>query len=348
MDIRPTDLPLLVSLDTLLELKNVTRAAKRLNMSQPALSTQLARLRTLFDDPLLQPSETGRGMVATPRGLELIAPLREAIEHLNRLGRKDSTFNPATDSRTFRISGNTTIINSIGAQLVRHVHAHGNPGIRLEFQVSPAEDLLRRFEGAELDLLIGCESLMPAALRMRLLGRDEHVLVQRRHHPRGEGRLTLQDYCALRHLKLEALPSHDDVVDAHLESLGMRRHIAVSMPHFGMAREILTGTDVVATMPRSLLAACNDAQLQSFELPFNAPAVRLAMAWHRRSDTDQAHRWLRECMRSYGDTEVHAGGLGVRTKAKRGARPRPITATTTTAMRPRAPVDTLLNPMTQP
>ncbi len=97
MNIRPSDLPLLVSLDALLELKNVTHAAQRLHMSQPALSSQLARLRVLFKDPLLMPSDTGRGMVATPRADQLASPLREAIGKLSLLG-KDSAFDPATSS----------------------------------------------------------------------------------------------------------------------------------------------------------------------------------------------------------------------------------------------------------
>ncbi|RBL62399.1 LysR family transcriptional regulator, partial [Xanthomonas oryzae pv. oryzae] len=171
MNIRPSDLPLLVSLDALLELKNVTHAAQRLHMSQPALSSQLARLRVLFKDPLLMPSDTGRGMVATPRADQLASPLREAIGKLSLLG-KDSAFDPATSSASFRIAAAADAIGTLGAGLAGLIQAQGNRKMRLEFVHVSSDTRLDAFENGELDLLIDHAQAVPDALRLRRL-RDE-------------------------------------------------------------------------------------------------------------------------------------------------------------------------------
>jgi DNA-binding transcriptional LysR family regulator len=101
MDINGHDLPLLASLRTMLDEKNITRAAARLGISQPALSAQLARLRDVFDDPLLTPATSGKGMVLTPRGSELREPLRLALQQLENVLSKPSAFDPAKSDRTF-------------------------------------------------------------------------------------------------------------------------------------------------------------------------------------------------------------------------------------------------------
>lgn len=295
MNIRPSDLPLLVSLDTLLELKNVTHAAQRLHMSQPALSSQLARLRVLFKDPLLMPSDTGRGMVATPRADQLASPLREAIGKLSLLG-KDSLFDPSQSSATFRIAGTADAIGTLGAGLAGLIQAQGNPKLQLQFVHMATETTLEAFESGELDLLIEQAQAVPAALRLRRLREERYVLVQRRGHPRGAAPLSAAGYARLAHVQVMDAPACNAAIDAQLRQLGQARQIAVTVSHCATARDIVLGTDMVATLPATLAAERGHAPLDCFELPFPLPDMAMAMAWHRRSDGHGAHRWLRECV----------------------------------------------------
>ncbi|OCG95434.1 LysR family transcriptional regulator, partial [Xanthomonas euvesicatoria] len=246
MNIRPSDLPLLVSLDALLELKNVTHAAQRLHMSQPALSSQLARLRVLFKDPLLMPSDTGRGMVATPRADQLASPLREAIGKLSLLG-KDSAFDPSTSSASFRIAAAADAIGTLGAGLAGSIQAQGNPKMRLEFVQIGADTSLDAFESGELDLLIDHAQAVPSALRLRRLRDERYVLVQRRGHPRGTAALSAASYSRLSHVQVAHAQACNLAIDAQLQQLGHTRQIAVTVSQCATARDIVLGTDMVAT-----------------------------------------------------------------------------------------------------
>ena len=131
IDFKGADLNLLVSLDALIEEGNVTKAAARLNVSQPALSAQLARLRELFQDPLLVPSRTGRGMIPTARALKLRGPLHAALKDLETVIKRPPAFDPLTANRSFAIaaSDNATVVLGIG--LIERVRKLAGPGVRV-------------------------------------------------------------------------------------------------------------------------------------------------------------------------------------------------------------------------
>ena len=315
MDLRPTDLPLLVSLDTLLELKNVTRAAQRLHMSQPALSSQLARLRVLFKDPLLTPSETGRGMVATPKALELAAPLRDAIGRLSLLGKRNDAFDPSTAQTTFRIAGCADAFATLASRLVCKIHSRGNPSISLSFVHVAGEIALEAFENGDIDILLDNVHAIHPSLRMRRLPDDGYVMVQRRGHPRGTHPPTLREYCALQHLQVVHSPG-DDAIDVELQQLGCVRQVAVAVANYGILLDILARTDMVATVPTRLIGTAAEADAVHVELPFALPNLALAMAWHRRSDGHTAHRWLRECVIASADVAA-----SIPTRPRQGGRP---------------------------
>ncbi|OQP75131.1 LysR family transcriptional regulator [Xanthomonas phaseoli pv. dieffenbachiae] len=261
-------------------------------MSQPALSSQLARLRVLFKDPLLMPSDTGRGMVATPRADQLASPLREAIGKLSLLG-KDSAFDPSMSSASFRIAA-ADAIGTLGAGLAGLIQAQGNPKMRLEFVHVGADTHLDAFESGELDLLIDHAQAVPAALRLCRLRDERYVLVQRRGHPRGTAALSAASYSRLSHVQVAHAQACNLAIDAQLRQLGHARQIAVTVSQCATARDIVLGTDMVATVPATLAAESGYAPLDCFELPFPLPDMALAMAWHRRNDGHAAHRWLRE------------------------------------------------------
>jgi DNA-binding transcriptional LysR family regulator len=294
MDMNRVDLNLLVSLDVLLEEANVTRAAGRLKLSQPALSAQLARLRELFGDPLLLPAETGRGMTLTARASGLREPLRAALRDLDRVVTHAPEFDPAHSTRAFQIALSDNGVAILGVDLVAWVAAHAGPGIRVAFRPVDPGRIGAQLESGEVDLLISIDSLIPSAMKARVLLKDNYCMAQRKGHPRGTAPPDLDVYCALSHV----LVSPDGggfrgFMDEYLQRLGRRRQVAVSVPQYHLMPDILEATDYVGVMP-SRLCHRFAARLDAFELPIPTHDISLYASWHPRMHADAAHQWLRE------------------------------------------------------
>lgn len=293
MDMRGIDLNLLASLDVLIEEANVTRAAARLGISQPALSAQLARLRDAFGDPLLVPSETGRGMLPTTRALALRDPLHAALKDLETVIRRPARFDPMRDTRRFAIaaSDNATIV--LGLTLIERLRAVAGPGIRVSFQNALGEAVGTQLERGDIDLMIGSERMVQPAMKARKLIDESYVMVQRKGHPRGAGPLDLVAYCALDHVLVSTSGgSFHGFIDEQLEPLGYRRNVALSVHQFILAPMVVEHTDFVSTLPERLARRFAD-RVDLFDLPFKAQGFSLYAAWHPRSHADPAHQWLR-------------------------------------------------------
>ena len=295
VDLRATDLNLLVSLDVLLAERNVTRAAERLHISQPALSAQLGRLRQIFDDPLLMPAEAGRGMTPTARWLELLEPLRAALLHLHTVIQRRPVFDPTTDERTFQLvaTDNSTLV--YGLPLIERFNRLGYKGIRLAFRTPDQQLLPSQMEGGEVDIMIGAPNLIPSNLKVKALRQLHYVVVQRKGHPRGTAALTLDSYCELEHLLVSnSGGSFHGFIDDRLEALGRRRRVALSVHHFTLVPEILRRTDYVSVLSLPCAERFADT-LDIFALPFDEPvAFPACLAWHPRNHHDPGHLWLRE------------------------------------------------------
>lgn len=305
MDMKRIDLNLLVSLDVLLEEANVTRAARRLKLSQPALSAQLARLREVFGDPLLLPAETGRGMTLTARAVGLRDPLRTALRDLDRVVTHAPEFDPAHGTRAFQIAMSDNGVAILGVDLVAWVAAHAGPGIRVAFRpVDPAR-IGTLMESGEVDLLISIKSLIPSAMKTRALLDDRYLMAQRKGHPRGLTPPDLEAYCALSHVlvSLDGGGFHG-FMDDYLKKLGRRRQVAVSVPQYHLVPAILEATDYVSVMP-SRLCQRFASRLDAFELPVATHDISLFASWHPRMHADASHQWLRDLVAT-----IEKGSLG--------------------------------------
>lgn len=294
MNLNRADLPLLASLSVLLEEANVTRAAARLHISQPALSAQLARLREVLGDPLLVPSETGRGMVPTERARMLQQPLREALVRLDALVGMHEGFDPAGADYTFRIAADDNASALVGIGLLRRL-AEAGPGLRLAFHdVAPAA-ATRALERGEIDVLLCSRRAVPAGLAWTALFEDRLRVAQRKGHPRGRGPIDLAAYCAGRHVVVSPKGAFEGPIDAELARLALRRRVVATVPNHALVPPALAATDCFCTLPARFLA-CHAHALDHFPLPLDVPGVALAMAWHPRSEQDAAQRWLRACL----------------------------------------------------
>lgn len=300
VDIRRSDLPLLISLDALLAELNVTRAARRLNISQPALSGQLAKLRDLFEDPLLVPAESGRGMVPTHRALELKPRLAEALRQLQAAVISGEPFEPASARRTFVIATNDSVFTILGIPALTKILEYGNLNLRVSFLNSAEDGLVDRLERGEVDLFLGDESKVPGALKSRFLLDDNFQMAQRIGHPRGTHAASLDEYCTLTHVLVSQRGEFDSHIDELLSVVSRSRTVVATVPSYNQVALVLANSDCVATLPSRLLMRYQSI-LSILPAPIDVPAFRLSMAWHPRVQTDSGHKWLRSLLTSVAD-----------------------------------------------
>ncbi|CAM4278736.1 LysR family transcriptional regulator [Bordetella muralis] len=290
--LRRVDLNLLVTLDTLLDERNVTRAAQRLHLSQPTVSVQLGKLRDIFNDPLLLPGP--RGMRPTARADELREPLRQALESLEYAVAPSSPFDPAQARQIWRIAasdyGESTIVLPAlpGLRMAA-------PGTRLAILSLSPTTLARQAEQGDIDLAFHISEEAPPGLRRRSMFTERYVLAGRRGHPRLKRRPTLAQFCKLDHVIVSPVGGgFQGPTDAVLAQRGMTRNVALSVPHFLFLDSVLANTDLVAMVPSRLVR--NSRTLQTVEPPFEAPGFEMLMLWHERVHRNPAHQWLREHM----------------------------------------------------
>jgi DNA-binding transcriptional LysR family regulator len=296
MNWRAFDLNLLVVFDGLMQERSVTRAGKRLGMSQPALSHALNRLRYLLKDQLF--IRTPKGMVPTPRAEQLAVPLRQALTDMQR-ALEPETFVPAQASRPFSIAINNYAAIVVAAPLVSAV-AGAAPLVQLDLRPSGTLDVFDLLDSGDLDLAIGSFDRVGERFATAALLEDEFVAVMRRGHPAGRGRLTASAFGTLRHVDISSSGDDTGFIDRSLATRGSKRHIALRLPYLA-AGPVLAKLDVVATLSRRVAEALvRGAALEVRELPFTSPPVRTSLLWHRRLDGHPAHRWLRDLTVSIG------------------------------------------------
>jgi DNA-binding transcriptional LysR family regulator len=287
------DLNLLVVLDVLLAEGSVVRAAQRLRLSPSAMSRALARLRGATGDPLLV--RAGRGLVPTPRALEL----RERVSRV--VQEAEAVLSPAEDVdvaqlvRTFTVRTSEGFVENFGPELIARA-AREAPGVRLHFVQKVSRDSAQLRDGT-IDLETGVVN--PAAapeLRAQTLFRDRMVGVVRPGHPLTEGEITPARYASAQHVHWSRRGPGRGPVDEALAGLGLEREIVTVVGGFATAVALARATDLVATVPERHTGTLR-AGMHTFPLPFPTPPITVSMLWHPRLSADPAHRWLRATLR---------------------------------------------------
>jgi DNA-binding transcriptional LysR family regulator len=289
------DLNLLTSLDALLEERNVTRAAGRLGLTQPAVSHSLRRLRDLLGDELLV--RTPHGMRPTPRALELRPAVRAALDAAEAVLQAAPAFDPRRAERRFTVAVIDQAAFQLMPQLVERLTREA-PGVRID--VPPM--LAGRFSDAlagELDLAIGVFFDSPAGIREQHLWREEFVCVVRRGSRAARGRFDLRRYLSLPHIVVTPRGGPGSPVDDALAATGQRRSVVMTTPHFLLAPQIVATTDLVWTAPGGLASAfAGQLPLTVRDVPLPLSGFDVAMRWHIRLDRDPGLAWLRTMLRA--------------------------------------------------
>ena len=288
----------LVALDALLTEHNVTRAAKRIKITQPAMSQTLARLRELFDDPLLV--REGRDMVRTPRAEAMLVPLSEALQSVERAVQLGMGFEPATSKRVFRIAMTDLHLTMVLPGLLRELGAHA-PHVRVEAEAMSMSGLPARIASGETDLAVGFLLRSTDELCTETLLTDDFVCIVRRGHPLARRkRVRLEDYARHHHLSNTPVGFVPRALSGPAMGFGTHTHIRASLPSLLALPAVVRSTDLVATVPRFLLRAPVDMEgIVVLEAPPELPKVAHSMWWHPRFERDPAHAWLRQHVRGH-------------------------------------------------
>ncbi|KWA01216.1 MULTISPECIES: LysR family transcriptional regulator [Burkholderia] len=285
------DLNLLVTLHALLSERHISRTAVRLHRSQPAVSHALARLREIFGDPLLV-RRAGR-LELTARANELVEPLNDVLGRLGALI-EPPAFDPSAATRVFRIAMSDYGARIVLPALVKTLRADA-PGIELIVSQATREAMRMQLMDGEIDLALGVLPALQHDLHAQPLFVESFACVADTGRLPRRGELALDAWLARPHALVAMRDGMDNEVDRALARLRRERHIAVILPFWGVANDLIAGTDLVLTVARrNLDRVRDDARLRVFEPPFPIDSFEFAQHWHERRHGDAAHIWLRQ------------------------------------------------------
>jgi DNA-binding transcriptional LysR family regulator len=283
------DFNLLITLDAVLAEGSVARAARRLRLSPSAMSRALARLRETIGDPLLV--RAGRGLVPTPRPLQLRERVSQLVQEGEAVLRPAGKLNLTQLVRTFTLRTGEGFVENFGPNLIARIGKDA-PGVRLRFVQKPDKDSTPLRDGT-VDLETGVVSDTTAPeLRVQALFRDRFIGVVRKGHVLSKEKITPTRYATGRHVAVSRRGLDKGPIDEALETVGLERKIVTIVSGFSTALALARGSDLIATVPERHTGTLR-AGMQSFPLPFPTQEVTVSLLWHPRLDADLAHRWLR-------------------------------------------------------
>ena len=292
MDIRKIDLNLLVVLDALLRVRNVSRAAEALDMSQPAVSFALAKLRVVFKDPLF--IRAARGVRPTPRAESLALPLQEVLDRVKTGLLAPPRFDPATTERTFTFNmadvGELVFLPPLRAHLERAA-----PLADIRTVATPPAGLEEAMRSGEVDLAVGYfPGLQGAAIYQQRLFSHSFFCIVRKNHPRIGEQITKKQFLEEKHAVVQQEGKSHELFELALAEQGLSRRIALSVPHFLAIPLIIAESDLVVTVPYAV--ARSFAKLTELKLlrpPIQVPRADIRQHWHARFHHDETNKWIR-------------------------------------------------------
>jgi len=299
MNFAALDLNLLRVFDAMTIELNTTRAGERVGLSQPAVSSALGRLRHVIGDELFV--REGNRMVPTPRAVTLREPIRAALRQIEDALSAVARFDPATATRTFRISGSDYFSSLLMPKLAAAVMAEA-PGVTLQMLDHPGVEAIRLLGEGAIDMGVEARLDLPDWISSRVLFQSSIVAVAPKNHPLlsqagvkpGE-RIPAEVYCAIPQVIMSMDGGRTGTVDGVLAEQGLRRRVAMTLPHFQAVALAVAEAGFLGNLP--IHFARPVARLLDLELylpPHDPPVLDGLLFWHRREDGNEASAWLRE------------------------------------------------------
>ena len=292
MDIREVDLNLLVVLDALLRARTGSRAAEALEMSQPAVSFALAKLRVLFKDPLF--IRAARGLRPTPRAEGLALPLQDVLDRIKAGVLTPPRFDPATTQRGFTFNmadvGELVFLPALRTHLAKVA-----PGANLKTVATPPPELEEAMRAGEVDLAVGYfPGLQGAAVYQQRLFSHSFVCIVRKNHPRIGSQMTKKQFLEEQHAVVQQEGKSHELFEQALAAQGLTRRIALSVPHFLALPLLIAESDLVVTVPYAVAKSfAKMTELKVLRPPIQVPRADVKQHWHTRFHHDEANKWLR-------------------------------------------------------
>lgn len=295
IDLGGIDLKLLSVFDAVMSESSFSRAARRLGMTQSAVSQAMARLRPLFDDDLFE--RTGRGVRPTPRALELSGPIRQGLNLLRSSLDPKVGFDPEAVARTFFIAMQPHVAEAFAVQFYEALPQASK--LRLYIVPADGRDLEADLRYGEPEIAITRDAIEAPGFRNELLFSEAIVLMARRGHPAISGPLTWDDYAGFQHVAISLSgPSDASPIDREFKRRGVQRAVPVCMPTAASGLKIVEQTDLVCTLGHRLAERfASWHALEIHALPVDGLVLPMFMVWHERFDNDRGHLWLRDRLR---------------------------------------------------
>ena len=292
MSLHKTDFNLLKAFDALMQTRHVTRAAQLAGIGQPGMSAALSRLRETFQDDLLV--RQGGEMVPTPRALALEPDIRRVLREIGRLVEEPDNFDPRASTRCVPIRLSDLLSRLLLPGLLECL-SRDAPGMELEILHLSPDATVDALEQNRIELAVSTDLRAPKSIRSEFFFRDRVVIAARGDHPDLVRLGTLEGFLATSQIKVAQSPIDDRFADRQLASLGRRRHVRATVPHWLAVPDIVAQSDLVAILPHSI-ASKTQAQygLALLEPPFPDTTFDWSLYWHRRLADDPAIRFLRE------------------------------------------------------
>ncbi len=294
MALNRLDLNLLHVFDTIYREGSLTRAAKALHLTQPAVSHSLSRLREHFDDPLF--TRQGNQMIPTPLARRFLESMRPGLTQIQGAVNQFHAFDPATQRKTYSLALRDILESTFLPQLMQRLDPY--PELEIISQRVPRRDMETQLAAGKLDFAV--DVLLPVSNQTahELLRRDRLVVLARTGHPLADGELTMDRYIAAQHVLVSSRTEGPGIEDFELSRLGVQRHIRLRCQHYYAACRVVEGTDLLLTMPETYARIIAErADIHILTPPADLPDLDVHLYWHKAYEREPALIWFREQLR---------------------------------------------------
>ncbi|TWT13593.1 LysR family transcriptional regulator [Reyranella sp. CPCC 100927] len=285
------DLNLLVVFEAIYAEGGVTPAGRRLNLTQPAVSHALSRLRSAVNDPLFV--RQGQSIVPTPVARQMIGPVRQSLQGLGATLSRVSGFDPATARTRFTI-GMRDVLESVVLPPLMKVVAQRAPFIDIAVVKSSRRELEMELAAGAIDVAIDVLLPVPNSVHRARIAPQPLAVIARRGHPQVKGKVDLETYLAQEHIVVSSRRRGQALEDYELSRRGLHRHVRLRCQHYFAAARVVSQTDLLCTMTEPLARILvKSSAAQVLPLPLKMPSFDTFLYWHAHAEEDPANRWLR-------------------------------------------------------